>query len=952
MKARTKHIRDFFRKLKVKEPKVKYLFFAELVVFLVVILIFTVKIANYFGVETFKIKNVAENISSYTNKELEYHSQNKLFRQCPDKLQKIDVGRSYVCRSDTEENESVRIYDTYDKISNEREYIYGEAARGNLEEARLLVDESKFDFGRNEPTKIENITWREDPYNDRYWRFNFYGLQALDDLAAGYEKTKDRAYSKKGQDIIHSFASVGVEAGHSWDDNHAVAFRTMSLINYWWKMRQNDALDINTSNEIITLLKSHGTFLADRNHFEAAHNHGVNEAAALLLLAHTFPTLSGANHWKQLSHQRIQDTLNDLIDKDGVLIENSPFYHFYTLRKYWNIYTYAKEQNIDMSPLLKTKIDQMVNYATYILQPNMHPPTIGASLDSEIFYNEEYEEIAHEYPNFKYILTRGTYGKAPSAKNGVFYTAGEAILRSEFSKGFDNHVQSVFHAADYRSDHSHLDALSVTLNSGADRVLIDSGLYAYEDDVVSQYFQGTSAHNTVVVDGKNQRPGRSTLSSLVEKDDTTIASGSHDLYTDVNHSRSAMLIGDHTYVIYDKLTSEDTHTYTQIFHLDSNTNAVKSLKVPSTIEATLQPSNKNFRIRQLGVVDNTEVFSSSSKAPVGGYCSTQYKKIKECPQINYTLTGKTVSFMTVIELKERNQKYTYENNSLSISTNNNKSYKANFSTTASSPVEITPANIKISAVTEQKTNIGLVMKNGSATVDYVRLPLKKYGYKGIVSMPARYLTQHYAYTLSSSELNRLQKNDGWDIVNQGYSKNDDLTAILAENRIDDYESDIVRGALAYRDMERNANPLWFSHAGSVADELSNASSVKYYPLNFALDEKRTADNTASSYNVTDDTTVDEVKQQIDNAINNKQTLMITFTRFNSVNNGDGFYIGNFEEILLYMKKREITASNLTEIAESLGYTLEANSEFNDGKLTSISPRLEIINGKKWYEFWR
>jgi len=53
--------------------------------------------------------------------------------------------------------------------------------------------------------------------------------------------------------------------------------------------------------------------------------------------------------------------------------------------------------------------------------------------------------------------------------------------------------------------HGHADALSFTLSVGGREFLVDPGTYAYHtQERWRQYFRGTSAHNTVRVDGRDQ----------------------------------------------------------------------------------------------------------------------------------------------------------------------------------------------------------------------------------------------------------------------------------------------------------------------------------------------------------------------------------------------------------------------------------------------------------------
>ena len=51
--------------------------------------------------------------------------------------------------------------------------------------------------------------------------------------------------------------------------------------------------------------------------------------------------------------------------------------------------------------------------------------------------------------------------------------------------------------------HGHADALAMVLSIGGDELFIDPGTYAYHTEQKwRDYFKGTSAHNTVRIDGQ------------------------------------------------------------------------------------------------------------------------------------------------------------------------------------------------------------------------------------------------------------------------------------------------------------------------------------------------------------------------------------------------------------------------------------------------------------------
>ncbi len=88
-----------------------------------------------------------------------------------------------------------------------------------------------------------------------------------------------------------------------------------------------------------------------------------------------------------------------------------------------------------------------------------------------------------------------------------FPNAGYYILGDRFETNREVRIVADAGPLGYLSiaAHGHADALSFTLSVGGKEILIDPGTYAYHTQRVwRDYFKGTSAHNTVRVDGVDQ----------------------------------------------------------------------------------------------------------------------------------------------------------------------------------------------------------------------------------------------------------------------------------------------------------------------------------------------------------------------------------------------------------------------------------------------------------------
>lgn len=568
---------------------------------------------------------------------------------CPPDKKTIDAPGGRLCRADAEPSIWLTIFDTYPVSGGGKEIIYDFLDEGDIELANKYLD-NWHPVDRFDPIKLESgIKWTEDPYGDRYWRFIFYSLRSTRNLLYAGKQTGNQKYNEKLVEITNSFVDNGMDKPHSWDDYHGVSFRTMILVNTWWKLREQDALPIDTSTKILQALKVHGDFLADEKHYEADNNHAVSEASALFLLAANFPDMPGSKEWMEIAKYRLNGNLTDIVDSDGVQLESSPYYHFYVLEKYWEIYRYSKKFNIPISDQFDDRIRLMVSYATYILQPDLKVPLLGASLDRKVNFSGIDKEIAKSDPYFLYVLTKGEQGKKPPKLNLKYPDSGHVIMRSGWGKGedFGKETQLIFDIGPYRTKHSDLDALNFSLFGAGINLLPDSGLYTYEEGEHKDYFQGTSAHNTVIVDGKDQKRGAPIVGEFIEGNSFASQTAESMLYNKVIHQRSLTLLGKNLVLIIDNLLSDDRHKYEQLFHLFPEAKLETS---GLTVKGAGSREGQSITIRQLNTAGVTLDYLKGQTSPPKGLCSFQYLKTVPCYYVSYSQEANTASFVTLLEI--------------------------------------------------------------------------------------------------------------------------------------------------------------------------------------------------------------------------------------------------------------------------------------------------------------
>lgn len=565
----------------------------------------------------------------------------------------------YVCNSSDQELVYDEIYTTYPVRGGGREEMYEFLSDGERERADELLENVYF-IERYEPVTLPSpLTWTEDPFNERYWRFLFYSLRPTRHLLAAGLETKDERYFTKLREIVDGFLTNGMDATFAWDDHHGVAFRTMALVNTWWKLRESGELPNDLSDKILAALEAHGDFLLDPDHYESGYNHAITQAGALLVLAHSFPDLANAPLWRQTAIERIDTGLQEIIDEDGVLIENSPYYHFYVLEKYWEIRKYAEAQDIVISEAFDTTIDEMIEFATYVLTPELQPPLLGASIPREIARAGEFREIAERYPEFDYVITRGEDGNAPEEQYRFFPSSGIGILRSGWGteRPYGDELFVLFDTGPYRTDHSDLDALTFIAYAAGTPIVRDTGLFTYETDhALYEYFHGTRGHNTVMVDGTDQQVGSGSADELVTGDGYAYLAARHELYPGVVHDRALMHIEDGAVLVIDNLTSNTSHTYEQLFHLSER--ATVTDETPILVRGHIDDDGGRvpFSVEQLAGTPELTVFEGNEEE-ARGLCATAYETLTTCPELSFTTQGADARYVTLIRMGPSGESY-------------------------------------------------------------------------------------------------------------------------------------------------------------------------------------------------------------------------------------------------------------------------------------------------------
>ncbi|MBX3142397.1 MAG: heparinase II/III family protein [Trueperaceae bacterium] len=855
----------------------------------------------------------------------------------PEETIRIDGG--FVCRGEVAAGPFRSIFDEYPALSGGRDQIYGDVVRGSVTEADKLLQNVVPVDRYPDFEWTSGITWGEGIPDEPYWQYLYFGFGPMRHLFAAFEDTLDPIYLLKVMEIVLNFSDEGSAEPLAWLDSHAVAFRSLFLVKTWWKMREYNLISYEDSEAILRLLVRHADYLADPNNAELSYTRGVNQSAALMLIASNFPELDHGGAWARRASEHLEQSVRLVVDQDGVLVANSPYYHFNALEKLWQIYTFSVAYGPRLSDEFGASVHRMLFPATYLLKPDRSLPLLGASTARRINYSGLYRELADAEPGLLYVLTDGAKGIRPSEKSALFPSSGLAVLRSGWSAGSSD-VYVAIDVGSYRTNHSDLDALSFVLYASED-LIQDAGLFTYGAGAEREYFHGTRGHNTVLVDGRDQFTGDVDIGDFVVSDDYSSISASHRLNPGVTHSRSFTLIRDRYLLIVDNLVSDEQHEYRQLFHLGEG--------VSTTVEGATLHVGRDGRplmaLHQLDEVGLEILVTTGQTDPIQGVCSQSFGTAYECPTAEFIKRSDSAVFVTLIEIGTPDPTLVLQIEGGVVSARTRDSnLTINY---AISPRSDALGELTVDwdepeltghdpAQPESDPSVVIVFDDGYRSILPAIEVMRRQGFAGNIAVIADRVEGRINSYLDVPTLRSIQDEYGWNIVN--HSRHHVPAASYHDGPIglEGLANDVMSGARFLIENGLNSAPNWYIFPFGSHDFATRSVIGRYYQLARVTTRGDAAVPLANPLAVTTVSSdlvrfvdgvdirwflpVEEMIALVGQAIGQGRSIFVTFHRIRSLENDPpGYELTDFETFIDYLAAEGIRVRTLSEFAEYVGY---------------------------------
>jgi len=558
-----------------------------------------------------------------------------------------------------------------------------------------ILGYGKLDFGNPVKWNLDPINGRQvspihwsriDPLDPEMvgdskviWELNRH--QWLIDLGQAYQFTGEERYAEVFAAYIREWMEANPPGlGINWASSLEVAMR---LISWCWALmlfRRSKTLTPALFVDMMAWLGSHASYIERYlSYYYSPNTHLTGEALGLYYAGLICPEFRGANRWRKLGKQILEDQIARQVYVDGVYFEQSTRYQHYTVEIYLHFLILAEKSNESIAPLVMQRVQQMLDFLLMVRQPDGALPQIGDadggsllpfirrkpddyralfSTAAVFFKRPDYAWAARELaPETLWLLGTASAeiyeSLLPSppltSPSHMYPYGGYMVMRSGWGEDAHQLVMDTGPlGCPYSSGHGHADLLSIQCSVFGQPYLVDPGTYCYTADARwRNYFRGTSAHNTVVVDGTSQaiptgpfswdRKVKATLRRWVATETSVLADADHAAYQGlsdpVSHRRRVLFVNSRYWVVVDDLDGHAEHLLElawQFAPLDV------SLKPEGWVEAA-GLHGQGLRLRTFSSVPLDATIIRGGLNPIRGWISPDYGQQKCAPQLVYSI---------------------------------------------------------------------------------------------------------------------------------------------------------------------------------------------------------------------------------------------------------------------------------------------------------------------------
>jgi hypothetical protein len=419
----------------------------------------------------------------------------------------------------------------------------------------------------------------------------------------------------------------------------------------------------------------------------SANNHLIGELAGLYVGASVWPCWKSSGAWLEQARRELEHEAQAQFSRDGVNREQAFAYHIFSSEFLFvaGLVGQACSQpgsqprSQPFSRAYWTSLQRALRFLRSVRDVGGNVPMVGDADDGIVFrldapgsdragqllalgdavLRRSDGRNEPQHPGVRWLL-HALPGKRPEADphesdtGWAFPDGGYLLFGAHFGEAQEIKGMVDCGPLGYLgiAAHGHADALALTLSVGGEECLVDPGTYSYwQEPKWRDYFRGTSAHNTVRIDGFDQsvsggrfmwlKKARASIEHMPLSPHEFEFRGAHDGYQrladPVRHMRSVRFdAASSTLVVRDEIAARKQHQVELFWHFAPGLNVRLN-------SSGLHVRGKRFALQMHahGADLSLELARANENPPLGWY-SRCYESKQPCDVLKITTVSSAV----------------------------------------------------------------------------------------------------------------------------------------------------------------------------------------------------------------------------------------------------------------------------------------------------------------------
>jgi hypothetical protein len=407
----------------------------------------------------------------------------------------------------------------------------------------------------------------------------------------------------------------------------------------------------------------------------SANNHLIGELAGLYTAASVWPCWRASAGWLEQARRELEEQAQAQFSRDGVNREQAFAYHVFSSEFLFVAGLVGQASGQPFSRAYWAVLQRALRFLRSVRDAAGHLPMVGDADDGIVFRlgpagadraaqllalgQSVFDGQADAEPGVRWLLhalpgPRPKLDQHEPDSGWAFPDGGYLLFGSDF--GSAREIKGLLDCGPLGylgiAAHAHADALALVLSIGGEPCLIDSGTYSYwQEQKWRDYFRGTSAHNTVRIDGQDQsvsggrfmwvKKAKASIERMPRSPQDFDFRGSHDGYLrlpdPVRHLRSVRFdAASASLIVRDEFAAKKPHQVEIFWHF------APGLDVRLT-SGGLRVRGKTFvlRMQASGADLKLELVNGAENPPLG-WCSRGYESKEPCDVLRITSVSSAV----------------------------------------------------------------------------------------------------------------------------------------------------------------------------------------------------------------------------------------------------------------------------------------------------------------------